>query len=243
MTALLATATTAKAGTTVTAVVNGQPATVQVARDLAVDAGDVLVVNRVGAEWFAVARVYAAATTPADPVGVVPPARPTDTTGQLVVSPVETRSYRPTLGWRTDNTDVYQGQYGGFGLHTGCVFYGTKPRSLAGATVTGATILARRLEGGAYAAQATTLRLMTNATRPAGAPTLLADTTPGPTLAVGATVSPFALPTSWGQALVDGTAGGVAVYDADGSPYVRLAGRASWSPAFTLNLTWQRSTP
>lgn len=238
--ALLVTATADKIGSTVAAVVNGQPATVQVARDLPVGAGDVLVVTRVGAEWFAVARVYAAATVPGEPIGAAPPALPTTTTGQLVVSPVETRSYRPA-GWRTDNTDVYQGQYGGFGLHTGCVFYGTKPRSLAGATVTGAAIRARRLTGGAYAAQATTLRLLANTTRPAGAPTVLADTTAGPSLPVGQTVTAFALPTSWGQMLVDGTAGGVALYDADGSPYVRLAGRASWSPAFTLTLTWQRS--
>ncbi|MEE3918179.1 hypothetical protein V2I01_04775 [Micromonospora sp. BRA006-A] len=40
--------------------------------------------------------------------------------------------------------------------------------------------------------------------------------------------------------MVDGTAGGLAVYDSSGSPYVRFAGRGSWSPAFTLAISWRR---
>ncbi|MEE3918180.1 hypothetical protein V2I01_04780 [Micromonospora sp. BRA006-A] len=59
----LVTATSAKSGSTVTAVVNGVSTTVQVARDLTVAAGDVLLVERVGAQWFAYARVFASAPT------------------------------------------------------------------------------------------------------------------------------------------------------------------------------------
>ncbi|MEV0156871.1 hypothetical protein AB0H57_24510 [Micromonospora sp. NPDC050686] len=235
MSAILATATAAKSGSTVTATVNGTPTTVQVARDLAVASGDVLVVERIGSQWFAVARGFATAPTAVDN-DAPPTPRPAVTSGRLAVSPVETRSYRPAGGWRGDVDDVLQGDYGG--NHTGAAFYATKPRSLAGATVTAATVRVRRLPGGDHAAQATTLRLVTEAARPAGAPTLGASTA-GPALAVGGELE-FAVPLSWAQQLVDGTAGGLAVYDATGAPYVRLAGRGSWSPAFTLTIMWQR---
>ncbi|MEV7263966.1 hypothetical protein AB0N38_10485 [Micromonospora aurantiaca] len=237
MSALLATATSAKSGSTVTAVVNGIATTVQVARDLTVASGDVLVVERIGSQWFALARVFSGAPT-APPNDAPPAPKPAVTTGTLIVAPVETRSYRPSYGWRTDNTDVYQGEYGGWGNHTGCAFYGRKARSLAGATVTKATIRVRRLSAGTYAPQSTTLRLVTQSTRPAGAPTLGASTA-GPSLAVGDSAT-FVIPDGWGQAIVDGTAGGLAVYDSSGSPYVRFAGRGSWSPAWTLSISWRR---
>jgi hypothetical protein len=238
--AIFATATAAKSGGTVTANINGIVTTIRVARDLTVASGDVLLVQRLGAQWWATARVFEAAP------GVVetqtpPNPKPSTVTGSLVVAPVETRSYRSSFGWRTDNTDVYQGEYGGWGNHTGCAFYGTKPRSLAGATVTDAKLRVRRVSGGVYAAQGTTMRLMTNATRPAGAPTLTSSTS-GPSLAVGATTNSFDVPNSWAQAMVDGTSGGLAFFDSDGSPYVRFAGRSTWSAAFTLTIYWSRTT-
>lgn len=238
--AILATSKGAKSGSTVSATVNDTDVTVQVARDLTVAAGDVLVIQRVGAQWFALGRAYAAATTPAlDPVVPAPTPKPSVVYGTLIVSPVETRSYRTTYGWRDDNTDVYQGEYGGWGNHTGSVFYGSKPRSLSGATVLSANIKVRRIQAGIYAAQTTTMRLMTNATRPAGTPTLTSTTT-GPSLAVGQTDYSFDIPTAWAQEMVDGTAGGLAFFIAGGSPYVRFAGRGTWSPAFTLTINWRR---
>lgn len=237
MSAVLATATAAKSGSTVTAIVNGVVTTVQVARDLTVANGDVLVVQRIGAEWFALGRVFTAATTVPGDNTSAPDPNPGTKTGTLVVSPVETRSYR-NGSWRTDNTDVYQGEYGGWGNHTGCAFYGTKPASLTGATVTSATIRVRRERGGAYAAQSTTMWLVTQATRPSGAPTL-GSSTGGPSLAVGGETT-FSVPTSWAQSMVNGTAGGLAFYEADGSPYVVFAGRGTWSPAFTLTINWRR---
>lgn len=238
----LATASAAKSGSTVTAVVDGTEVTVQVARDLAVASGDVLMLNLYGSQWIAVGRLFTAApadTTPSN--GVVPPPRPTTTTGRAVISPVETRSYR-SGDWRTDNDDVYQGQFGGQGNHTGCAFYGTKPRSLSGATVTSASIRVRRPDaGGANAAQATTLRLVTQSRRPGGAPTLTSSTL-GPSLRRGATDNSFDIPTAWAQAMVDGTAGGLAVFDSGGSPYVILAGRGRWSAAFTMTINWRRTS-
>lgn len=235
MSAILATATAAKTGSTVTAVVNGTVVTMQIARDLVVAAGDVIVVERIGAQWVVLQRMFTAA--PASSQNQTPPAPPGGAVvGSLVVSPVETRSYRGS--WRTDNTSVYQGQYGGWGNHTGCAFFGGGPRSLVGATVLSAVIQVRRLTGGTYAAQATTMRLVTQSTRPAGAPTLGAST-PGPLLAVD-TQGLHPVPASWAQSMVDGTAGGLALFDASGSPYVRLAGNGDWSPAFTMTINWSR---
>lgn len=234
--AMLGRATATKSGSTITVEINGTVTTVQCNRDLAPAAGDILIVQRIGAQWFAICRVYTAAPAAQfNDTGVA--ANPATKAGTLTVAPVETRSYRSS-GWRTDNTSVYQGQYGGWGNHTGSVFYGTGPRSLTGATVTSATVQVRRIEGGTFAAQPTTMRLVTESTRPAGAPTL-GSTTSGPSLAVNGQTS-FTIPTSWAQAMVDGTAGGLAFFEADADPYVRFAGKGDWAPAFTLTINWQR---
>lgn len=239
---LLATVTTEEiTGTTVTAVINGVETTVQLARGLTPAVNDVVIVQRIGSQWVAISTLYAAAPPPQPPPVSPPAPNPPVRTGTTVISPVETRSYRTSFGWRTDNTDVYQGQWGGWGNHTGCVFYGRKPRSLDGATVTDAKIRVRRPAntGSTYAAVGTTMRLMTNSTRPAGTPTLTSSTD-GPRLKAGATNDAFDIPNSWAQAMVDGTAGGLAFFDSDGSPYIYFAGRGRWAPAFTLTIKWRR---
>lgn len=232
-----ATATTTKVGSTISAVVNGTTVTVECARDLTVAVGDVLIVGKVGAAWYALARVYAAAPLAA-PNDAPPTPNPPAITGTLVVSPVETRSYR-NGAWRTDTTQVIQGQFGGGGNHTGAAFYGSAPRSLAGATVLAASIQVRRDAGGVFAAGGSTMRLITQATRPGGAPTLTSSTA-GPSLAVGAAQSAFAVPSAWVQSMVDGTAGGLGFFTASASPYVRFAGIGDWSPAFSLTIYWSR---
>lgn len=231
----------AKSSGLLTVGINGTDTVVQAARDTTFAAGDRVLVQRVGAVWVAVCRLDTAATADQPENATPPPAKPSTVTGTLTVAPVETRSYRSS-GWRTDNADVYQGEYGGNGNHTGCAFYGSKPRSLSGATVTGASIKVRRpSKGGGASAQSTTLRLVTQATRPGGAPTLGSSTT-GPRLKWGQTDNSFDIPTSWAQAMVDGTAGGLAVFDSGGSPYVILAGKGTWSAAFTLSIRWSRTT-
>lgn len=234
---VLGTATGAKSGSTVGAVINGVVVTVQVARDLTVAAGDVLTINKYGSLWVAVGRLYTAAPA-ATHSPDSPPPNPGTASGTLVVAPVETRSRR-NGAWRTDTTQVIQGEYGGGGNHTGAAFYGSAPQSLVGATVTAATVQVRRDGGGAFAAQATTMRLVTESTRPSGAPTLTSSTG-GPSLAVGATDNSFTVPTSWAQAMVGGTAGGLGFFAAGGSPYVRFAGVGDWSPAFTMTINWTR---
>lgn len=231
-------ATAAKAGDTVTAWINGAVVTVKCARDLVPAVNDVLLIDRAGMFWTAIARLGTAAVTPADGNGTAPDPKPAVVTGGSNFGPIETRSYR-NGGWRTDNDDVYQGQYGGGGNHTSAAFYGSGPRSLAGATVTGAYITVRRKNGGGItAAQSTTLRLITEATRPGGAPTLGASTA-GPALAWGQSTA-FTIPTAWAQSIVDGTAGALGFFVPGGSPYVIFDGRGGYGPSFTLTMSWSR---
>jgi hypothetical protein len=236
--ATLATALTVKSSGVASFSIGETAVNVQVARDLTIAVGDVCLVQRVGSAWFALQRFYTAASTSPPNNTTPPPPKPAIVYGTLVCPPVETRSYRPA-GWRTDNDDVYQGEYFGNGNHTGCAFYGSRPRSLSGATVNAATIkVMRPSRGGGASAQGTTLRLVTQSVRPAGAPTLGSSTT-GPSLKWGGQAT-FTIPDAWGQAIVDGTSGGIAVFDSSGSPYVILSGRSEWSPSFTLTIDWQR---
>lgn len=238
---LVAVAESVKSGSTCSVRINGTLTTVEVARDLTVAIGDVLLIHKVGSLRVASARLYASslAELPGD-TAPPPEPKPAVVTGSLVIPAVYTGSRRDGK-WRTDTGDVIQGAYGGQGNSTGAAFYGTKPSSLSGATVTSATASVRRGQGGTYAAQATTLRLVTETTRPSGAPTLT-STTAGPNLAVNTTQKAFTIPTAWAQAMVDGTAGGLALFDADGSPYARYAGRGDYAASFTLTINWTRST-
>lgn len=234
-----ATALEVKSGSLIMVGINGVRVQVQCARDLVPAVGDVLTLTRFGGQWVATGRMFAAATS-VDPWGGAtgPDPNAVVVRGSLVCPPVETRSYRST-GWRTDTTQTIQGEYAGNGNHTGCAFYGTMPRSLVGATVESASVAVRRAGGGAFAASATTLWLVTQATRPAGAPTRTSSTT-GPALKVDASTIAFAVPVAWVQAMVDGTAGGLAVYNAAATPYVRLDGLREWGPAWTLTINWRR---
>jgi hypothetical protein len=115
-----------------------------------------------------------------------------------------------------------------------------KPHTLNGATCTKATVKIKRLSAGDYSGRSATLRLVSQASRPGGAPT-----------SQRVDVRPFAkdrrfddvhLPTSWGQALIDGTRGGIAISISSDDPYIHLAGRGSWSAAFTVTLSWRRTS-
>lgn len=233
-------ATAAKSGTTVTVNIGGVVTTVDVARDLSVAAGDQVLMEKVGDRIIAIQRLGASTpTAPVDPPASIP-SKPVTTTGSKSISPVQTIS-RQGSRWRNDNDNVYQGEYGGQGLHVGCAFYGSRFSSLSGATVTKATVkLKRRNAGGITAAQDTTFWLLSEKNKPSGAPTR-GSSTDGPNLRWGE-YDTFTLPTSWGQALVDGTSGGLAIYEADGSPYVILAGKGEYSASFTVTINWTRTS-
>lgn len=222
--------------------------TARTLRHAGVTAGDAVLITRQGAHWWVVGMVGTVAP-PAAPEPLygqtAPDPKPSVRTGKLIVSPVETRTYRNGK-WRTDDdaTDTYQGQSSTTaGNNFGCAFYGAKPRSLAGAVVVSATVKAKRVEavgGNLGVPLQTTLRRVLESTRPAGSPTSVAGEAPGPALKVNETAD-FPIPTAWAQSLVDGTAGGLAVFTSTLEPYVKLAGRNRWSAAWTLTINWQRT--
>ena len=236
---VMGTAQGPKASGILSVAVGGQVIDVQAARDVTFAALDRVVMVKADGIWVAVARLDTGATqdtSTTNPPPVKP--KPTVVTGTKTFTPVETRS-RQGSKWRTDNDDVYQGQYGGQGNHTGCAFYGNGPRSLAGSTVTSASVkLRRKSAGGITAAQDTTFRLVTNKTRPGGAPTLTSSTD-GPNLRWGQSTT-FTIPTAWAQSMVDGTSGGLAIFESDGAPYVILDGRGSYGASFSLTIHWRR---
>jgi hypothetical protein len=229
----------ASAGGVATVDVGTAQLVVNVARGLTVALGDVVLVAKQGSSRFVTSILYSAPPAAVSP-DVPPPPAPSTVTGTTTVRAVSTGSYRAGK-WRTDTDDLVQGVTPGQGNSIGCAFYGRAPKALAGATVLAARLTVRRIRGGSFAAQAPTLRLVTQTTRPAGAPSLTSSTV-GPSLKVGATTSTFVVPASWGQQMVDGTAGGLAVYDSAGDPYVRLAGRSAFGPAFALKISWKRSS-
>jgi hypothetical protein len=241
-------------GNAVLASIQGVTVTVRIIAGVSVTVGDTVLMAKYNQSWFVLGVIRQAPVIAPPPDATPPPAppankpvpspKPTVRTGRLIIAPVQTATYRdgkwrPDVAGGTNGGDTLQGVYAGYGNNTGCAFYGTKPRSLAGATVTKATIRVRRLRAGVFAARATTLRLVIQPTRPGGAPTLGASAG-GPSLAVDKQNDSFSVPNAWAQAMVDGTAGGLAIFTPSGSPYVRLAGRASWSAAWTLTINWQK---
>lgn len=238
-------------------VVGGITVTARVATTLTIAVGNILLLARLGSTYYVTNVIPAApASTPATPPppdtppvntgDKPPPPRPTTTTGTLTCVPVATSCYR-NGSWRSDGDpvnsfDLYQGRYSGssFGRNTGVAFYGSKPHTLSGAVCTKATVKIKRLSAGDFAARSATLRLVSQTTRPGGSPTLN-ESTGGPSLRVNDT-STFTLPTSWGQALIDGTRGGIGINVSSDDPYIHLAGRGSWSAAMTLTISWRRTS-
>lgn len=236
---MIGVATSVKSGSVVQVNVNGVIRGVQCARDLTVAIGDVVLVHRVGMLWVISSRLFAAATTGEAPL--VDPAldpNPETYTGTLAILPVFTGTWRDAA-WRDDTSAVQQGIRGGFGNATGVALYGDKPRSLTGATVTAARLEKLVRTGGPDASTASTAWLVTESVQPAGAPTLTSSSA-GPLSVRGEEVQ-WTVPTAWAQAFVDGTAGGLALFDADGSPFVEYAGRTRFAAAFTLIIDWSRT--
>ncbi|MCQ9178737.1 hypothetical protein KMT30_06765, partial [Streptomyces sp. IBSBF 2953] len=167
--------------------IGGIQVTVRTVVGLTVAVGDTLLIQRSGSLYYAIAVAAAAPSTDPTPAPVdttpdtgdtAPTPKPAVTTGSLTCAPVSTATYRDG-SWRSDGAsvnafDTYQGRYAGsaYGRMTGCAFYGSKPRTLSGATVTKATVRLRRLTSGDFARRTATLRLVSQATRPSGAPTL-----------------------------------------------------------------------
>jgi len=216
-------------------------------RGVTTAAGDIVLVIRSSKELTVIERFHAAAPTgESDDLNSYPP-NPWASVqhGSSVFHPHKTRSYRDSLGWRDDTDDCLQGNWGG-NNHAGCAFYNKAPQSIIGAEVLSAEIKVKRDPGSTWSTnETTTLKRITetNLTR-----AMVKDKT-GPSFVTGTTDGPklrpreaenFVIPTSWGQDLVDGAAGGLAIHTNTNDPKARLEGRGSWGPAFTLTLTWRR---
>src|SRR5687767_10224069 len=125
-------ATTASSGAACSARVNGVVVTVQLARDLTVAAGDVLLVHLVDQVYYGCCRLFTAAAADTGDTYDGPDPNAATVFGQLVVTPVFTGTWRDAA-WSTATTDTIQGAAGGYGNATGAAFYGPKPATLAGA--------------------------------------------------------------------------------------------------------------
>lgn len=216
-------------------------------RGVTTAAGDIVLGMRSKNEIVIIERLHSAAPG-SDPIGdndYPPNPWPSIQSGHTVIHPVETRSYRDSLGWRKDTDDVLQGNWGGHN-HAGCAFYGLKPRSLAGAEVLEAKIKVKRDPGSQWStSEPTTLKRITQKTltnkmkKDQTGPDFVSGAIDGPKLGHSEAEN-FTIPISWGQDLVDGDSGGLAVHTNSNDPKARLEGRHSWAPAFTLTIKWQR---
>jgi hypothetical protein len=231
----------APAGGRVSVRVDGATLSLPLIRSYAPTVGDTcLVLRRESSGWVLGALGTAPPAAPPPTTNVPPPVADDPTaakprTGSDVFVPTSSGTYRDGA-WLPDTVDVYQGDASGRGLNYGAAYYGAGPNGIRGATVTRARLRIRRQVGGSSFPQAPTLRLLTGTVRPAGAP-VSSSSTPGPALAAGEETT-YDLPTSWGQALVDGTAGGIGTWvDPDPNPYIRTDG-----PTLAVLLDWTRST-
>jgi hypothetical protein len=137
-----------------------------------------------------------------------------------------TESWRDNLGWRYQdaigaNSYPYQGEWNNNGLHKGLWFFDSAAirSALSGRTIVSVRFrLRRRGKGGESAARQPTFRHHNYDSPPVGEPALSSSHL-GAYWAWGEEDT-TTLPNAWGVALRDGTARGVAIFDADGSPYM-----------------------
>jgi hypothetical protein len=198
--------------------------------------------------------VVDAITNPADPVAPRNPApSPSQPTPTVPYSPIPTpttqvvtftansvASYRGS-SWRTDRSEPIQGDYGGYGLNTGCWFYGTKVYdALKGAEVLGLKVYMKRVSGGDFSKRQGTIWAHNAADRPSGAPSLIG----GSNYAIAGLATNTAgwvdYPTWIGQAFSDGNAKGIACYIGSSTPYIVYASLASSRSSGALQFTYRR---
>ena len=230
----------AAAGGKVSTSVDGATLSLRLLRGYTPTVGDAcLVLRREGSGFVLGALGTAPASTPPPTTNVPPPVADVATvakprTGSTVLVPASSGTFRDGVWLET--ADLYQGDASGRGLNYGAAYYGPGPAGLSGATVTRARLRIRRQAGGSSFPQAPTLRLLSGTVRPAGTPVAVASTA-GPSLAVGEETI-HDLPLTWGQQLVNGTAGGVGIWvDPAADPYIRTDG-----PSLSVLLDWTRST-
>lgn len=200
---------------------------------------DIVVLARDATGPFVIGRL-GVSSTPAVLAPAAPPVGPTGSLTQRTrtVLPSFTGSYRASGGWRDDDT-VRQGDWNsGYGINQGAAFYGSQLKGL-GASLShprSAVLTYSRLPGGVFGAQTPTLHTLSQAARPAGAPTRLLSA-PGAGVAVNRTATHVLSSTMLDQ-LHRIAAGGLGVYVGTAAPYIVLAGRSSSAVSMSLAVTY-----
>jgi hypothetical protein len=159
----------------------------------------------------------------------------------LVVAPNNIQSWRTKVNSWTgedESNRAAQGSYTTRGYYEGCYFYGNAFTSLAGRTCTGLTIrLHRRGSGGIAGAERIWLAPHTHASQPTSSPYFAASAQNVGTLAWNASDT-FTLPTSWGQALIDGRYKGFGHLYLGTADYAIMHGLDTDSLSGQLSLSW-----
>jgi hypothetical protein len=127
---------------------------------------------------------------------------------------VSGRSYRSSyvVGWRSE-ADVRQGQWQGYGLHTGCWFFGSAPSTaVTGKTITQMRITLTRLStGGNSGAMTYYIHPHAYTSQPAGAPSVISNYVTA-TFAWGQTKTITVTDPSFLSQFSSGTAKGICLY-------------------------------
>jgi hypothetical protein len=212
---------------------------------------DVVILAMSGQSLYCLGALNAGAVPPPDPetpdpelpsgggtsggdMANTPPAAPVEFTKSL--RPIFTGTYRADA-WRTDTTDLHQGQGTLAGIEYGAAYYGDALTALGASEARSGTVRIQRMRAGFAAPAVPKLRLLTDREQPAGFPGYSAEID-GPALEIGESAT-VTLPLTWVAALLDGSAGGIGIGRAADLAYMRLAGPSSWSPAMELTLTYR----
>lgn len=140
-------------------------------------------------------------------------------------------------GWRTDNDDVYQGEWSSYGHHKGLWFFNDSDirSKLADQNVLSIRLkLTRRSAGGSTSAQTPTIRHHNYSSQPGGEPSLSSANVTSQSWAWGETKW-VTITTGWGPAIRDGLIRGFAVYTTSSSPYM------IFTPTAVLEITYEPS--
>ncbi|MBD1373710.1 phage tail protein [Hazenella sp. IB182357] len=151
------------------------------------------------------------------------PPPPTKKTYAYTWSATYTKSWRTRYGWRSDNNNIYQGQYGSWGNHKGLAFFDSADirSKLSGKTIKSVQLYFYRVKGGANSAQSINVYTHNYTGKPSGEPAITIKKTNAGKIAVNRGVW-LTLPNSAGENLRDSTAKGIATYSSSGSPYAVL---------------------
>jgi hypothetical protein len=153
--------------------------------------------------------------------------------------PSSTGTYRGG-SWRSTR-DLYQGDWGGWGVNLGAAFYGGQFAGLRAKTTHPRSAVLRysRTQGGVFGSQAPTFWTLTQRARPAGAPTRrLSAVGDGVTTSGSGRHESWALPADMLDELLTGAAGGLGIYVPGSTPYIVLDSPADVATSMSVTVTY-----